>query len=59
MYKLVIFGSLLSALCNRTSCAQVHELPLNHFGNEWDGILFSWEYIECAETDNETRGTFC
>ena len=34
MCKLVIFGSLVSAMCNRTSCAQVHELPQSHFGNK-------------------------
>ena len=27
--------------CNRTSCAQVHELPQSHCGDNRDGTLFS------------------
>ena len=27
------FGPLVPAMCNRTSCAQVHELPQSHCGN--------------------------
>ena len=26
---------------NRTSCAQVHELPQSHCGDNWGGTLFS------------------
>ena len=26
---------------NRTSCAQVHELPQSHCGDNWEGTLFS------------------
>ena len=36
-----------SAMCNRTSCAQVHELPesQSHCGDNREGILFSWLHI--------------
>ena len=27
--------------CNRTSCAQVHELPQSHCGDNREGTLFS------------------
>ena len=27
--------------CYRTSCAQVHELPQSHCGDNWDCTLFS------------------
>ena len=27
--------------CHRTSCAQVHELPQSHCGDNWEGTLFS------------------
>ena len=30
---------------NRTSCAQVHELPQNHCGDKREGTLFSWLHI--------------
>ena len=30
-----LFGPLVPAMCNRTSCAQVHELPQNHCGDNW------------------------
>ena len=26
---------------NRTSCAQVHELPQSHCGDNWEGTLLS------------------
>ena len=41
IYKVVIFGSLVSAMCNHTSCAQVHQLPQSHFGKKQDHTLFS------------------
>ena len=36
-----LFGSLVLATCNRTSCAQVHELPWGHWhiGNNREGTL--------------------
>ena len=37
-----IFGSLLPAMCNRTSYAQVHELPQSHRGDNRESALFSW-----------------
>ena len=40
-----LFGSLVPAMCNHTSCAQVHELPRGHCGDNWEGTLFSWQYI--------------
>ena len=40
-----LFGSLVPAMCNRTSCAQVHELPRSHCGDNLEGTLFSWLYI--------------
>ena len=29
------------ASCNRTSCAQMHELPQSHCGDNREGTLFS------------------
>ena len=36
-----LFGSLVPAMCNRTSCAQLHELPWSHLriGNNREGTL--------------------
>ena len=36
------FGSLIPAMCNRISCAQVHELPQSYCGDNQEGTLFSW-----------------
>ena len=36
-----LFGSLVPAMCNRTSCAQVHELPKSHCSDNRGGTLFS------------------
>ena len=41
IYKVVIIGSLVPAMGNRTSSSQVHELPQGHFDNKQDGTLFS------------------
>ena len=35
----MMYGS--SVRFNRTSCAQVHELPQSHCGDNWEGTLFS------------------
>ena len=35
-----LFGSLVPAMCNCTSCAQVYELPQSHCGNNREGTLF-------------------
>ena len=43
-----LFGSLLPAMCNRTSCAQFHELPQYHCGDNREGALFSWLHIYYA-----------
>ena len=40
-----LFSSLVPAMCNRTSCAQVHELPQSHCGDNLEGTLFSWLHI--------------
>ena len=32
-------------MCDRTSCAQVHELPQSHCGDNWEGTLFLWLHI--------------
>ena len=40
-----LFGSLVPAMCNRTSCAQVRELPQSRSGDNWEGTLFSWLHI--------------
>ena len=40
-----LFGSLVPAMCNRISCAWVHELPQNHCGDNREGTLFSWLHI--------------
>ena len=37
-----LFGSLVPAMCNRPSCAQVHELSQSHCGDNQEGTLFSW-----------------
>ena len=37
-----LFGSLVPAMCNRTSCAQVHKLPQSHCGDNQEGTLFLW-----------------
>ena len=40
-----LFGSLVPTMCNCPSCAQVHELPQNHCGDNPEGTLFSWLHI--------------
>ena len=43
-----LFGSLVPAICNRTSCVQVHELRWGHWwtANNWEGTFLSfWLYI--------------
>ena len=37
-----LFGSLVPAMCNRASCAQVHDLPWGHWqiGKNREGTLF-------------------
>ena len=35
-------------MCNHTSCAQVHELPQNHWVDNRDDTLFSWLHIYYA-----------
>ena len=42
-------GSLVPAMCNRTSCGQVHELPQNRCGDSWDSTLFSGLHIFYAQ----------
>ena len=37
-----LFGSLVPAMCNWTSCAQVHVLPRSHCSDNQEGTLFSW-----------------
>ena len=32
-------------ICNRTSCAEVHELLQSHCGDNWEGTLFSWLHV--------------
>ena len=41
-------GFLVPAMCNWTSCAQVHELPQNYCGDNRGGVLFSWLHIYYA-----------
>ena len=43
-----LFGSFLPAMCNRTSCAQVHDLPQSHCGDNREGTLFSSLHIYYA-----------
>ena len=40
-----LVGLLVRAMCNHTSCAQVHELPQSHCGDNREGTLFSWLHI--------------
>ena len=35
-------------MMNRTSCAQVHELPQSHCGDNQEGTLFSWLHVYYA-----------
>ena len=58
IYKVVIIGSLVPAMGNFKSSAQLHELPQNHFDNKQDGTLFLRVHIECTETENKTTKTF-
>ena len=39
-----LFGSFVPAMCNHISCAQMHESPQSHCGDNRDqeGTLFSW-----------------
>ena len=43
-----LFGLLVPAVCDRTSCAQVHELPQSHCGDNRGGTLCSWLHIYYA-----------
>ena len=43
-----LFRSLVPAICKRPSCAQVHELPQSHPGDNQEGTLFSWLHIYYA-----------
>ena len=40
-YGFVVTVHHVEALWNRTSCAQVHELPQSHCGDNREGTLFS------------------
>ena len=40
-----LFGALVEAMCNRISCAQVHELPQSYCGDNQVGTLFWWLHI--------------
>ena len=40
IYKVVIVDSLVPAMGNHTSSAQVHELPQSNFDNKQDDTLF-------------------
>ena len=42
VYIYIIYTYILvPAMWNRTSCAQVHELPQSHCGDNREGTLFS------------------
>ena len=43
-----LFGSLVPAICNRTSCAQVYGLPQIRCGDNWEGTFFLWLHIYYA-----------
>ena len=40
-----LFGSLVPAMCNRTSCAQLHEFPQSHCGDKREGTFSSWIHL--------------
>ena len=40
-----LLGLLVPAMCNLTSCAQAHELPQSHCGDNREGTMFSWLHI--------------
>ena len=40
-----LLGSLVPAMFNSTSCAQVHQFPQSHSGDNRKGTLFSWLHI--------------
>ena len=44
-----LFGSLVPAMWNRTSRAEVHELPQSHCGDNREGTFFSWLHINFAD----------
>ena len=48
----ILFGSLVPAVCNCSSCAQVYELPQSHCGDNREGTLFSWLHIYYAHLDS-------
>ena len=37
----MMYGFIMCPSVNRTSCAQVHELPQSHCGGNREGTLFS------------------
>ena len=43
-----LFSSLVTAMCNHPSCAQVHELKQSHCRTNWEATLFSWLHIYYA-----------
>ena len=40
-----LFDSLVTAMCNGTSCSQVHELQQSHCGDNPEGTLFWWLHV--------------
>ena len=44
-----IFGSLVPAMWNRTSCVQVHEFRQSYCGDNREGTLFPWLRIYYAQ----------
>ena len=40
-----LFGSLVPAMCNRISCAQVHEFPQSYCSDNQDATEFSWLHV--------------
>ena len=47
-----LFGSLVPAMCNRSSCEQMYELPQSHCGDNREGTSFSWLHIYYAHLDS-------
>ena len=54
-----LFGSLVTAMCNRASCSQVHELPQSHCGDNREGTLFWWLHIYTRLASGRSEHPVC
>ena len=52
-------GSLVLAMCNRTSSAQMHELPQSRCGDNREGTFFSWLHITLRSSSSGRFSVLC